>query len=182
MSQESWTLIRTTSLDLVALSPPLMDALIVGDRALARRLAGFALADDLFPRARDDREFFRMRREQVRRNASWAPWSLRAIVLRSANLAIGTANFHGPPGINDTETPGAAEVGYTIFAPYRNAGYATETARAMIEWARREHGVTHFISGVAPDNLPSLRVNEKLGFVTTGQIVDGELIFELRVP
>ena len=33
------------------------------------------------------------------------------------------------------------------------------------------------------ENLPSLRVNEKLGFVPTGQIIDGELIFELnRVP
>jgi RimJ/RimL family protein N-acetyltransferase len=42
--------------------------------------------------------------------------------------------------------------------------------------------VHHFISGVAPDNGPSLRVNEKLGFVDTGQVVDGERIFELRWP
>jgi len=51
----------------------------------------------------------------------------------------------------------------------------------MIDWARREHGVTHFISGVAPDNLPSLRVNEKLGFVATGEFLDGETIFPLRL-
>jgi len=35
---------------------------------------------------------------------------------------------------------------------------------------------------VAPDNAASLRVIAKLGFVATGQIVDGELIFELHVP
>ncbi|MCX6371597.1 MAG: hypothetical protein NTX16_00710 [Actinobacteria bacterium] len=33
---------------------------------------------------------------------------------------------------------------------------------------------------LAEDSLPSLRVNEKLGFVPTGQIIDGELIFELH--
>jgi RimJ/RimL family protein N-acetyltransferase len=49
----------------------------------------------------------------------------------------------------------------------------------MLEWAKREQGVTHFVSGVAPDNAPSLRVNQKLGFLPTGKIVDGELIFEL---
>jgi RimJ/RimL family protein N-acetyltransferase len=47
----------------------------------------------------------------------------------------------------------------------------------------RDDALVHMIrSGVAPDNAPSLRVNEKLGFVRTGQIVDGEIIFELRVP
>ena len=50
----------------------------------------------------------------------------------------------------------------------------------MMDWAHTEHGVDHFISGVAPDNAPSLRVNDKLGFVRTGDVVEGELIFELR--
>jgi RimJ/RimL family protein N-acetyltransferase len=35
---------------------------------------------------------------------------------------------------------------------------------------------------VTADNAPSLRVNEKLGFVRTGDIVDGEIIFELHRP
>jgi RimJ/RimL family protein N-acetyltransferase len=50
----------------------------------------------------------------------------------------------------------------------------------MLTWANQTHGVTHFISGVAPDNAASLRVAEKIGFVPTGRVVDGELIFELR--
>ena len=52
----------------------------------------------------------------------------------------------------------------------------------MMEWAHAEHGVTRFISGVRPDNAASLRVNDKLGFTRTGDVVDGELIFELRLP
>ena len=95
---------------------------------------------------------------------------------------VGYANFHGPPGVNDLGRRGAAETGYTVFPPYRGRGFATETAQAMMDWAAAEHGVREFISGVTPDNLPSLRVNEKLGFVPTGDIVDGEIIFELHRP
>jgi [ribosomal protein S5]-alanine N-acetyltransferase len=173
--------IRTDRLDLVVFPPELMTALIAGDKVGARRMAAFVtLPDDLFPPTAVDRDFFRMRLAQVLRDPSWAPWSLRAIVLREQHLVIGTANFHGPPGVNDTSTPGAAEFGYEIFPPHRNAGYATEVARALLAWAHDEHGVTHFISGVAPDNAPSLWINDKIGFVRTGQIVDGEVIFELR--
>jgi ribosomal-protein-alanine N-acetyltransferase len=173
--------IRSPRLDLVVLSPQIMDALIADDRDAAQHLVDFLLPDDFFPVPRTDVDFLKMRREQVRCDPAWAPWSVRAVVLREKKEMIGIANFHGPPGINDTNTPSAAEVGYDIFPDHRGAGFATEVARAMIEWARDEHGVGLFISGVTPDNLPSLRINEKLGFVATGEMVDGEMIFQLRL-
>lgn len=160
----------------------LLDALLVGNRGEAGRLATFTLTDEFFAPDPDWRSLLELRLGQVRRDRSWAPWSLRAIVLRRRNLAIGHANFHGPPGINDTSTPGAAEIGYELWPTYRNQGFATEVALAMMAWAFREHGVTRFISGVTPDNQASLRVNHKLGFRPTGQVVDGELIFELEYP
>jgi RimJ/RimL family protein N-acetyltransferase len=52
----------------------------------------------------------------------------------------------------------------------------------MLEWARQEHGVRHFISGIEPTNAPSLRVMEKLGFVPLGLIIESEAMFELRLP
>jgi RimJ/RimL family protein N-acetyltransferase len=125
----------------------------------------------------------RLRREQIAERPEWLPWSLRAIVLRQPErVMVGYANFHGPPGVNDLGLPDAAETGYTVFRAYRGRGFATEVAQAMMDWAAREHGVRHFISGVAPENAPSLRVNDKLGFVRTGDAVDGEIIFELRRP
>jgi len=173
--------IRSARLDLVLLSPLLMDAIAAGDRRAGQALAGFVLAAEFFSGDPEDVAYFGMRRDQVLRDASWAPWSQRAIVSRAQNAMVGTATFHGPPGVNDTSTPGAAEVGYEVFPAYRGRGFATEAGRALIDWARRDHGVTHFVSGVAPENLASLRVGEKLGFVPSGQIVDGELIFELHV-
>jgi RimJ/RimL family protein N-acetyltransferase len=67
-----------------------------------------------------------------------------------------------------------------VFPHHRKKGYATETARALMDWAATERGISRFISSTTPGNAPSLRVHDKLGFVPTGQVVDGEIIFELR--
>ena len=42
-------------------------------------------------------------------------------------------------------------------------GYATEAARAAVEFAWRELGAHELISLIAPDNRPSQRVAERLG-------------------
>lgn len=173
------SVIQGTRLDLVVLAGELLDACLAEDLPRARQLAEFTFPDD-FPR--HARELISMRRRQVLADPAWAPWSLRAMVLRAEQRMVGFANFHGPPGINDTDTPGAAEVGYTVFPEFRCQGYATETCQVMLEWARREHGVRHFISGIEPSNGPSLRVVAKLGFASMGLMVDGESILELRVP
>ncbi len=175
------SLIVSSRLDLVLFTPELEQALCKHDRARAQRLAGCVLPEDFFADA-DGHEFLMWKREQVDHDPTWAEWSVRVIVLRSQGIAVGSTNFHGPPGVNDTSTPGAAEVGYTLLPAYRGLGLGTEVAQAMIDWAERTHDVRHFISGVDPTNLPSLRVNEKLGFKLTGQVVDGELIFELHRP
>jgi len=102
------------------------------------------------------------------------------MVLREERRMVGYVNFHGAPGVNDTNTGGALELGWTVFAPDQRKGYATETASALMTWAIKAHGVRHFISSTTPENAASLRVHEKLGFARTGEVVEGELIFELR--
>lgn len=124
--------------------------------------------------------FLRFRRDQLARDPARYPWSVRAIVLRSEGRMIGFVNFHGPPGVNDIGSPAAAELGWSVFEGDRKRGYATETAVALMDWATREHGVRRFISSTTPDNAASLRVHDKLGFTRTGEVVDGEVIFELK--
>lgn len=169
---------RSERLDLVLMPLPLLDALIAGDRAAVERLAPFRIPAD-YPAA-GALKLVRYRRDQVANDASWAPWSLRAIVLREDATMVGYVNFHGPPGVNDTATPDAVELGWTVFSKHRRKGYATETARALMDWAMTEHGIDRFVSSTTPNNEASLRVHDKLGFARTGQIVDGEIIFELR--
>jgi [ribosomal protein S5]-alanine N-acetyltransferase len=74
-------------------------------------------------------------------------------------------------------------LGSPSFRPYRGRGFATEAAFALMDWARRERGINHFVASVAPDNQASLAIGRKLGFVQTGEqwdVEDGlELVFEL---
>jgi RimJ/RimL family protein N-acetyltransferase len=97
---------------------------------------------------------------------------------------IGHIGFHGPRGVNGPQKPGALEVGYTVFEPFRRRGYATEAVEAILEWAREEHGVRHFIASVGPGNVPSLALVRRLGFRETGTQWDDEdgeeLVFELE--
>jgi RimJ/RimL family protein N-acetyltransferase len=149
----------------------------MGDRAEVDRLADYAVPDD-FPG--DAVGLIRLRRDQLTVEPSAAPWLLRAIVRRSDRVMVGYVNFHGPPGVNDTMTANAVELGWTVFPEHRRKGYATETATALMQWAERERGIRLFISSTTPDNAASLRVHEKLGFARTGEIVEGEVIFALR--
>jgi RimJ/RimL family protein N-acetyltransferase len=97
---------------------------------------------------------------------------------------IGHAGFHGPPGVNGPADPDAVELGYTVFPEERGRGYATEAARALVDWAAEAHGIRRFVASVAPGNEPSLAVVRKLGFVETGSQWDDEdgleLVFELE--
>ena len=164
----------------------LLDALIARDRASVTTLAPYSVPHD-FPERVDAADlsagvlgFLRFRRDQLERDPARYPWSLRAIVLREERRMVGFVNFHGPPGVNDVGAPDAVELGWSVFPTDRRRGYATETAIALMDWATQVHAITRFISATTPDNAPSLRVHEKLGFERTGEVVDGEIIFELR--
>jgi len=93
---------------------------------------------------------------------------------------IGHIGFHAPP-----DARGALEVGYTVDAGYRRQGYAFEAVQALVAWATLEFGVRHFVASIAPDNVASLGLARKLGFVQTGKHWDEEdgeeLVFELNL-
>jgi len=154
----------------------LLDALLAGDRRRIRGLAEYRIPHE-FPG--DAVGLIRLRREQIAVDPLVAPWLLRAIVRREDLAMVGYVNFHGPPGVNDTMSAGALELGWTVFPAERRRGYATETANALMDWANREHRIKRFVSSTTADNAASLRVHAKLGFVRTGEIVGGEIIFAL---
>ena len=169
--------VRSERLDLPLMPLALLDALIANERATVGRLAGYSVPPE-FPND-DQREFLRFRRSQLVADPDRYPWSVRAIVLSAERRMVGFVNFHGAPGVNDNGTAGALELGWTVFDPDQRRGYATETAVALMDWARAG-GVRRFISSTTAENTASLRVHEKLGFSRTGEIIDGELIFELN--
>ena len=124
--------------------------------------------------------FLQFRIADLSEDASAQPWLGRAIVVQdqAGRHIIGTVGFHSPP-----EPDGRVEIGYRVDAAYRRRGVATEVARALFDWAHREHGVTRFRAATAPDNLASQAVLAKFGFRQVGRQLDDidgeELVFEL---
>jgi RimJ/RimL family protein N-acetyltransferase len=160
--------ILTERLELVLLSPDLIEALLAFDLPRVRSLGGFEA-----PRGwpdEHDADFLRLRLSEIRGDPATARWFARGIVLPAGEERplAGHIGFHGPP------RDGTLELGYTVFEPWRRRGIATEAAGAMMDWGRREHAITRYRLSVSPDNAPSLAMAQRLGFVQTGEQWDDE--------
>ncbi len=70
------------------------------------------------------------------------------------------------------------DLGYSFLPAGRGAGYATEAARGVMDYARREYGLSQLAAITAPHNQASIRVLQRLGFSHLGQVSfpdDGDL-------
>ena len=168
--------IHTRRLELAAMSPQFIEAVLSGRRDEAERIAGLKLPKD-FPG--EHARFLRTRLPQMQKDPSAQPWLMRAMVSSDPErMMVGHIGFHARP-----DDGGAAEMGYTVMPEFRRRGYATEAAQALMDWAARKSSVRRFIVSISPGNAPSLAMAAKLGFRQTGQHMDEEdgleLVFEL---
>lgn len=156
--------------------PAAIRHLIGGDREAAERALGLNLPDG-FPTAGEVAGFLPVQLARIEASPGLRGWGARLMVTRYAQVA-GHCGFHGPPAVI-----GRAEIGYTVFEPFRGLGFAQEAASALVEWAF-EQGQEEVFAAVAPGNAPSLAVIHKLGFEQVGtqeDEVDGaELVFAIR--
>lgn len=66
---------------------------------------------------------------------------------------------------------------YSIDPAYRGRGYATQAAKALLNYAFREAGVPFVNGGCDKDNLASYRVMEKAGMRPDGEEENGDPLF-----
>jgi RimJ/RimL family protein N-acetyltransferase len=98
------------------------------------------------------------------------PWQFGfAVIHRADNMLIGMGGFPGPP-----DSEGVAEIAYGIAPSYQAKGYATEVARALIEFASRDTNVRTVCAHTLAETNASTRVLEKCGFVKVGEAIDSE--------
>jgi ribosomal-protein-alanine N-acetyltransferase len=144
-------------------------ATAAGDAEACARLIAPGLPPEWF----DDSWIFDMRFRQWKDDPAYAPWSIRAIVLKSTRQVVGYINSHGKPVgfIHEGESGTMIELGYDVFAAYRRRGIATEAIRGIAGLARR-HGVTFIRLSIAPGNEASLALARKLGAVKIGTQID----------
>ena len=63
------------------------------------------------------------------------------------------------------------DVGWFIDPIYQGKGYATEAAKAMIDYMFKKVEVNKISSGAVKDNIASCKTFEKLGFIKIGEII-----------
>jgi RimJ/RimL family protein N-acetyltransferase len=106
-------------------------------------------------------------------------YGMWAVEERESGAFVGRIGFFNPEG-----WPGF-ELGWTLGRPWWGKGYATEGARAALDFGWRELGREHVISLIRPENQPSIRVAERLGERLEGDVElfgNRALVYGIRRP
>ena len=99
-------------------------------------------------------------------------YGIWAVEEKSTGNLVGRIGFMNPAG-----WPGF-ELGWTLGREFWGRGFATEGARRALEYAFTDMDRNHVISLIAPDNLASIKVAERLGEKVEGQTeVIGRQVF-----
>jgi RimJ/RimL family protein N-acetyltransferase len=98
------------------------------------------------------------------------PWRHGFFVIdRDRQCVIGSAGFKGPP-----DSSGVVEIAYGIAPTYQGKGYATEAAKALVDFAFGNADVQLVRAHTLPLANASTRVLTKCGFRHTDNVVDPE--------
>lgn len=87
------------------------------------------------------------------------PWEILAIELMGTCKCIGFVGV-----IPQQKIQGEVEILFAIADEYQNNGYATEAAKAIIQWFFNTRDQSYLCAIVKISNIPSQKVIEKLGF------------------
>lgn len=163
-------LIQSTRLDLVLLDSKALQRSLAEDFDSLQNYLGIGVHPDWFA----VRALIELRYQQIMRTPVYQLWSLRAMILREKGMMIGHIGFHTQPRAPYLHpyAPNGAEYGFTVFPDFRSNGYAREASVALMEWAYQQEAVSKFILTISPNNIPSLKLAQGLGFKKIGSHMD----------
>jgi RimJ/RimL family protein N-acetyltransferase len=101
----------------------------------------------------------------------WLNWIVRR---RDNAVAVGTVQAT----IMEPESEPTAMVAWTIGSPWQGNGYAGEAASALVRWVA-SNGAETVVAYVHADHRASAGVAARAGLRSTGEIVDGEVVWTL---
>ncbi|MGR9048106.1 GNAT family N-acetyltransferase [Halobacillus faecis] len=107
--------------------------------------------------------------ESLLRIPSFENGAQLAIISKSEEFLIGDVFIK--------KEEGTYWIGYTVNPLFKRQGYAYEVVNSMIAWIKQQ-GEYKIKAGVSPENIPSVRLLEKLVFSLQYE-EEGELIYSL---
>ncbi|HQZ11611.1 MAG TPA: GNAT family N-acetyltransferase [Devosia sp.] len=87
-----------------------------------------------------------------------------AIIEKETGVLLGEAGFQEVRRILTPSIEGSLEAGWALLPTGQGWGYATEAMSAVIGWADTAFAGQRMTCIINPDNLPSVRVANRLGF------------------
>jgi ribosomal-protein-alanine N-acetyltransferase len=147
--------LKTERLDIVPCSLEVVWA-VVTDKSKTETILAVQVPGD-WP-AQDLQEFLPLYAQQLETDPTLLGWGVWLMIHTAERVVIGDVGFKGKP-----DHKGTVKIGYSVTPAYRNQGYASEAAQALINWAFAQQGVKKIIAECSRDNAPSIRVLEKLG-------------------
>jgi RimJ/RimL family protein N-acetyltransferase len=160
-------LITTERLELVPGTPEIFRARVDDREALARFLSARVPAE--WPPELYDQGAVDWTAKYLAENPDAEGWMLYFVVLRAPEsadgerVAVGCCGFKGKPSDD-----GTCEIGYGILSEFRRRGYASEAARALIDWAFAHDNVSRVVAETYPELTASIGVMEKNGLRFVG--------------
>ena len=94
-------------------------------------------------------------------------WYQIAIQLKKTGQLIGDCAFR-----RLSKDHAQAEIGFTIARPHQGQGYATEALIALLSYVFDELEVHRVYANCDPDNLPSIRLLQKMGLRHEGRFIE----------
>ncbi|KHL24615.1 hypothetical protein PK98_11625 [Croceibacterium mercuriale] len=141
--------------------PGLME--IVSDPETTRHLGGVQSPPEQFTRL-------------LRNAGSWPLYGYGgfAVRLRDGGELIGQVGvFHAWRGLGP-DADNMPEAGWILGQRHTGRGLAREAAQVVLEWFDAAHGPRPIVALIDPDNLPSLALAARLGFVPVRETLLGE--------
>lgn len=90
--------------------------------------------------------------------------SFFAVLRQEDEVFLGACGLlHRPAHDFKVEFAPCTEIGWRFAPSYWNQGFATEAARAVLEWGFTQRSLKEIVSFTVPANLASRRVMEKIG-------------------
>jgi len=160
----------TTRLHLIPFTLKMVKSAINGRAELAEFL-GVTVAES-WPNE-DFSGILPMIADNLLNDPSLTEWG-RIIIHKAENTLIGDIGFKGLP-----DATGTVEMGYSIVPSHQRQGYASEAAKAMVNWAFAQSGVERVTAECLIGNISSIRVLEKIGMQRTER-QDDLILWEVR--
>lgn len=137
-----------------------------GDEVRVPQESGETEADRVFHSSR-------LLREYIRHQYGFYGYGIWAVTEKKSGTIVGKAGLANLTW--DMDVPEGVELGYHIFAPYRQRGYGSEACRGILSWYRRRMDCRLYAKTDA-SNKASVSLLEKFGF----SVIDRKYIGEGR--